>query len=207
LARVATKHGITLVHVSSDYVFDGTAHRHYREDDPVAPLGVYGQTKAAGDLIVGTVPRHFIVRTSWVIGHGRNFVRTMLSLAQRGVSPTVVNDQWGRLTFASELARAITHLIDTRAPYGTYNVTGSGPVASWAEIARQVFAVAGYDPDRVAGVSTEQYFASAVAPVAPRPLNSALDLAKLSSTGFTPAAVSGSLAAYVEAASQIEGVT
>ena len=125
------------MHISSDYVFDGTATRPYREDDPVAPLGVYGQTKAAGDQIVATVPRHYIVRTSWVIGDGRNFVRTMLSLAARGIDPSVVNDQYGRLTFTSELARAIRHLIETRAPYGTYNVTGSGSVTSWADIARR----------------------------------------------------------------------
>ena len=81
LTRVAAEHGITLVHISSDYVFDGTATRPYREGDAVAPLGVYGQTKAAGDQIVATVPHHYIVRTSWVIGDGRNFVRTMLSLA------------------------------------------------------------------------------------------------------------------------------
>ena len=204
LARVANKHGITLVHISSDYVFDGTADGHYREDDPVAPLGVYGQTKAAGDLVVGTVPRHYIVRTSWVIGDGRNFVRTMLSLAQRGISPNVVNDQWGRLTFTSDLARAIKHLIDTRAPFGAYNVTGSGPVTSWADIARQVFAVAGYDPDRVTGVSTQEYFASAAGAVAPRPQNSALDLTKVASTGFTPAAGDQALDAYVEAAMQTE---
>ena len=90
----------------------------------MAPLGVYGQTKAAGDQIVATLPRHYIVRTSWVIGDGRNFVRTMLSLAARGVDPSVVNDQFGRLTFTSELARAIRHLTQTRAPYGTYNVSG-----------------------------------------------------------------------------------
>ena len=104
------------MHISSDYVFDGTATRPYREDDAVAPLGVYGQTKAAGDQIVATLPRHYIVRTSWVIGDGRNFVRTMLSLAARGVDPSVVNDQFGRLTFTSELARAIRHLTrDARA--------------------------------------------------------------------------------------------
>ncbi len=87
------------MHVSSDYVFDGSLERPYREDDAVCPLGVYGQTKAAGDAIVATVPRHYIVRTSWVIGEGKNFVRTMASLAERGVDPRVVDDQIGRLTF------------------------------------------------------------------------------------------------------------
>ncbi|WP_328359328.1 bifunctional dTDP-4-dehydrorhamnose 3,5-epimerase family protein/NAD(P)-dependent oxidoreductase [Mycobacterium sp. NBC_00419] len=203
LARVATAHRITVVHVSSDYVFDGTSTRPYREDDAVAPLGVYGQTKAAGDQIVATVPRHYTLRTSWVIGEGRNFVRTMLSLAERGVDPSVVNDQFGRLTFASEIARAIRHLTDTGAPYGTYNVSGSGAVGSWADVARRTFALAGHDPERVTGVSTAAYFAkAAVGPVAPRPPSSALDLSKIESTGFVPADADETLAGYVSAESR-----
>jgi dTDP-4-dehydrorhamnose reductase/dTDP-4-dehydrorhamnose 3,5-epimerase len=199
LARLATTYGIALLHISSDYVFDGTSGQPYREDDPVAPLSVYGQTKAAGDQIVATVPRHYIVRTSWVIGDGRNFVRTMLSLANRGINPAVVDDQHGRLSFTSELARAIRHLIEARAPYGTYNMSGSGTVTSWADIARRVFTHAGHDPVRVTGVSTDDYFASATGPVAPRPRNSMLDLTKIASTGFVPAKVDDSLAIYLEA--------
>ncbi|MFY1621203.1 sugar nucleotide-binding protein, partial [Micromonospora sp. WMMD736] len=201
LARVAADHRLTLVHVSSDYVFDGTATRPYREDDALAPLGVYGQSKAAGDQIVATVPRHYVVRTSWVIGDGKNFVRTMLSLADRGVNPSVVNDQIGRLTFTSELARAIRHLTETRAPYGTYHVTGSGQAGSWADVAKRAFALAGHDPDRVTGVSTAEYFAGATGPVAPRPHGSVLDLAKIESTGFTPADADEMLANYVAAES------
>ena len=198
LARIANQHGITLVHVSSDYVFDGSAARPYREDDPVSPLGVYGQTKAAGDQLVGNVPRYYLVRTSWVIGDGRNFVRTMLSLAERGIDPSVVNDQRGRLTFTSELAGAVRHLLETRAPYGIYNVTGSGADASWADIAQQVFTLAGYDPARVAGVSTEEYFASATSPVSPRPRNSVLDLGKIESTGYFPGDSYELLSKFVE---------
>ncbi|CAN5118240.1 bifunctional dTDP-4-dehydrorhamnose 3,5-epimerase family protein/NAD(P)-dependent oxidoreductase [soil metagenome] len=197
LARVASAHGLTLVHVSSDYVFDGTASRPYREDDALTPLGVYGQTKAAGDQIVATTARHYIVRTSWVIGDGRNFVRTMLSLAAKGVDPSVVDDQHGRLAFTSELARAIRHLTETRAPYGTYNVSGAGPISSWAEVARRAFALAGHDPARVTGVSTAAYFSGAVGPVAPRPAHSALDLAKIESTGFLAADAGEMLADYV----------
>lgn len=197
LARVAIQHSVTLVHVSSDYVFDGNANAPYLEDDPVCPLGVYGQTKAAGDRIVAAVPRHYIVRTSWVIGEGHNFVRTMLSLAQRGIDPSVVRDQHGRLTFTSELACAIRHLIETDTPYGTYNVTGSGATRSWADVARQVFVLAGYDPDRVTGVTTAEYFATAAGPVAPRPHNSVLNLDKISSAGLVPAPADDLLAAYV----------
>lgn len=189
LARIASTHGITLVHISSDYVFDGTAEHPYAEDDPVSPLGVYGQTKAAGDLVVGTVPRHYVVRTSWVIGDGANFVKTMASLAGRGVDPSVVDDQFGRLTFTADLSRAIRHLLDNRPPYGTYNVTGAGPTMSWAEVAKRVFTLTGHDPSRVTEVSTAQYFATATNPVAPRPTNSALDLAKIESVGFSPADV------------------
>ncbi|BBY44078.1 sugar nucleotide-binding protein [Mycolicibacterium celeriflavum] len=197
LARIAAAHGITLVHVSSDYVFDGNMSRPYREDDPVSPLGVYGQTKAAGDAVVATVDRHYIVRASWVIGDGRNFVRTMLSLADRGVDPAVVNDQHGRLTLTSELARAIRHLIETRAPYGTYNVTGSGAATSWAAVARRTFELAGHDPNRVTEVTTAEYYAGASQPVAPRPVNSVLDLAKIQSAGFEPVDADEALANYV----------
>ncbi|MDH2443072.1 bifunctional dTDP-4-dehydrorhamnose 3,5-epimerase family protein/NAD(P)-dependent oxidoreductase [Amnibacterium sp. CER49] len=183
LARVATANGITLVHVSSDYVFDGSRDPH-REDEPLAPLGVYGQTKAAGDALVSTVPRHYLVRTSWVIGDGANFVRTMASLAERGVDPSVVDDQVGRLTFAEDLAAGIAHLLATGAPFGTYHLSNSGEPASWAAIAKRVFALVGADPERVTGVTTEAYFAGKAA--APRPLRSTLDLGKLAATGFVP---------------------
>ncbi len=197
LARIATARGLTLVHLSSDYVFDGTSASPYREDDAVSPLGVYGQTKAAGDQLVATVPRHYILRTSWVIGDGHNFVRTMASLAERGVDPSVVDDQVGRLTFTSELARAVRHLTTTGARYGTYNVTGSGSPTSWADIARRVFELTGHDPARVTGVSTDAYFASAASAVAPRPRNSVLDNQKLESTGFIPRPAEDSLARYL----------
>lgn len=186
LARIAAEFGITLVHVSSDYVFDGASERPYREDDAMCPLGVYGQTKAAGDIAVATAPRHYILRTSWVIGEGKNFVRTMASLAERGIDPSVVDDQRGRLTFASEIARAIAHLLDGDAPYGTYNVTGGGEARTWAEIAGDIFALVGADRHRVSGVTTAEYFAAATTAVAPRPANSVLDLSKLEATGFVP---------------------
>ena len=199
LAAVAAENRITLVHVSSDYVFDGTLDRPYREDDPVCPLGVYGQSKAAGDAAVAAAARHYIVRTSWVIGEGGNFVRTMGTLAERGVDPRVVDDQIGRLTFTGDIARGIRHLLDTRAPYGIYNLTGDGEPSSWAQIARQVFTLAGHDAARVTGVSTDEYFASASGPVAPRPRYSVLDLSKLEATGFRPRDAAASLTEYVSA--------
>ena len=169
----------------------------YRESDPPSPLGVYGQTKAAADQVVATVPEHYIVRTSWVIGAGRNFVDTMRALAQRGADPAVIDDQRGRLTFATELARAVRHLLATRPPYGVYNVTGSGPVQSWADIAAQTFSLVGCRPERVTPVSTAEYYASAQGVVAPRPANSTLDLTKIRSTGFEPADSRTLLAQYL----------
>ncbi|GAA1913974.1 bifunctional dTDP-4-dehydrorhamnose 3,5-epimerase family protein/NAD(P)-dependent oxidoreductase [Arthrobacter gandavensis] len=184
LARVASQNRLTLVHVSSDYVFDGTQGVH-TEDEPFSPLGVYGQTKAAGDAVVSVVPQHYIVRTSWVVGGGSNFVDTMAALAARGASPAVVEDQRGRLSFASDIAGAIRHLLGSGAPYGTYNLTNDGPQASWAEIAADVFSLTGADPAGVTGVSTEDYFASKPG-AAPRPLNSTLDLRKIKAAGFFP---------------------
>lgn len=200
LARIATQHGITLLHVSSDYVFDGSSARPYTEADPVQPLGVYGQTKAAGDAVVATAPRHYIVRTSWVIGEGRNFVRTMASLAAKGISPRVVGDQVGRLTFTPDIASAIRHLLTVRPAYGVYNVTGAGEPQSWADIARAVYRLSGHDETSVHDVTTAEYFADQAGPVAPRPRNSVLDLTRITGTGWTPRAATAWLEQYVNAA-------
>jgi dTDP-4-dehydrorhamnose 3,5-epimerase/reductase len=181
LARVASEHRLKLVHVSSDYVFDGITEPH-TEDEGFSPLGVYGQTKAAGDALVAQVPQHYLLRSSWVIGAGNNFVRTMAGLADKGVSPTVVDDQDGRLTFTADLAGAIVHLLTTQAAPGTYNFTNSGPVASWCEIARQVFVLRGRDAADVTAISSEAYAAGKL--TAPRPRHSALDLSKIEATGL-----------------------
>ena len=186
LARIAVEHRLTLVHVSSDYVFDGTKDSPYTEADAVCPLGVYGQTKAAGDAVVSVVPRHYIVRTSWVIGEGNNFVRTMANLAAKGVKPAVVDDQVGRLSFTEDIAAGIRHLLETGAPFGTYNLTNDGDPRSWADVARRVYEHAGRPGGDVASVSTAEYFADKPE-AAPRPLTSTLSLDKLRSTGFSAA--------------------
>ena len=190
LAAAAKETGATLFHVSTDYVFDGTAEVH-TEGEPLSPLSVYGQTKAAGDIAVAGCPRHYIMRSSWVIGEGHNFVKTMKGLSDRVADPedglaqiTVVDDQLGRLTFTRDMAAAIFHVLGTHAPYGTYDCTGSGAVKSWADIARAVFEAANGNGGKVVPVSTADYYANAAGPVAPRPVHSALDLSKLESTGF-----------------------
>jgi dTDP-4-dehydrorhamnose 3,5-epimerase len=206
LVAVSAQHDITLVHISTDYVFDGTLDIH-TEDEAFAPLSVYGASKAAGDLVVSLAPKFYIVRTSWVIGEGNNFVRTMMNLAEKNISPTVVHDQIGRLTFTSELVRAIDHLLtgpdsadqgkmindniaklETRKtknvfPYGTYNVTNDGESASWADIAREILKQLGRSDLMVINSTTEDYFKGKVG-MAPRPLQSTLDLSKIQSTCF-----------------------
>jgi len=156
LVEVARRHRATLVHVSSDYVFDGAAPEH-PEDEPPSPLGVYGVTKAAADALVATLPQHYVLRTSGVIGEGRNFVRTMAGLAERGIRPAVVVDQVGRPTFATDLAAGIVHLLATGAPAGTYNLTNEGPAASWFEVARRVFELTGHPADAVSPTTTAEF--------------------------------------------------
>jgi dTDP-4-dehydrorhamnose reductase len=196
LSAAASEHGILLVHVSTDYVFDGTKKTPYLETDQFNPLGVYAQTKAQGDLAVQKVPRHYLLRTSWVIGEGNNFVRTMASLAGRGIKPSVVNDQIGRLTFTQDLAAAIRHLIESKSPFGTYNLSNEGPASSWADIAAQVYELIGHNPADVTGVTTKEYFAGKEG-IAPRPLWSMLDLSKIESTGFFPASWEERLQEYL----------
>lgn len=184
LGKIATQYGLTLVHVSSEYVFDGSQQIH-TEDESFNPLSVYGQTKADGDKAAAEVAKHYIVRTSWVVGDGNNFVKTMKSLADKGIKPSVVNDQIGRLTFADDLASGIKHLLDTAAPYGTYNLTNDGEPASWCDVAKLVFSISGALTDDVTPVLTSDYYQGKKS-IAARPKNSTLDLTKIKSTGFYP---------------------
>lgn len=195
LAEAAQKNDITLVHVSTDYVFDGSIDNH-KEDEPFSPLGVYGQTKAAGDIAVSLAGKHYILRTSWVMGEGKNFVRSIMGLAQKNISPSVVADQFGRPTFTVELVRAIDHLLSAGAKFGTYNVTNSGDVVSWADIARQVYKELDRNDLSVSDTTAQKYFAGKLS--SPRPVHSALDLSKIQSTGFIPKDWREDLKDYIE---------
>ncbi|WP_067781737.1 bifunctional dTDP-4-dehydrorhamnose 3,5-epimerase family protein/NAD(P)-dependent oxidoreductase [Actinomyces vulturis] len=195
LSRICSLFGILLIHVSSEYTFDGTQSPH-REDEAPSPLGVYGQSKVGGDTAVSACPFHYIVRTSWVVGDGKNFVKTMAQLADKGVEPSVVADQVGRLTFTTDLAAGIIHLINCEeAEFGTYNLSNEGPEMSWADVARRVFELRGKNADSVTSITTDEYFAGK--DVAPRPLKSLLDLSKIESTGFIPATAEERLVEYV----------
>jgi dTDP-4-dehydrorhamnose reductase len=196
LARAVRTSGATLMHISSEYVFDGKHGGPMPEDWPANPLSVYGQSKADGDTQASHVTKHYLVRTTWVVGDGGNFVRTMAGLADRGVSPTVVDDQIGRPTFTADLAAGIAHLVNNRAPFGTYNLTNSGDPVSWADVAAAVFAARGRSADDVGRTSTEAYFADKPQ-AAVRPLNGVLDLSKIIATGFTPRDWRVALAEYL----------
>lgn len=199
LARAVIDHDLTLVHISSEYVFDGMTtggpDAPHDDDEPPSPLGVYGQSKAAGDAVAVAVPRHYVVRTSWIVGDGKNFVRTMSSLAHRGVPAAVVADQWGRLTFTTDLAAGIIHLLQHRPPPGIYNLTNEGPAMNWCQVAQRVFELSGGQRSQVRPISTEQYQQGKSA--APRPRWGMLSLAKLEAAGFIPADADRRLADYL----------
>lgn len=197
LSKIASHYKLTLVHISSDYVFDGTKEPHLETED-FAPLGVYGQAKAAGDIAVSIAPKHYILRISWLIGDGPNFVRTMVGVAQKNISPTVVSDQIGRLTFTPQLVEAIDHLLQTNATHGTYNLTNDGQPASWADITRAIFKELGRNDLTVTNTTTAEYFKSKPG-IAPRPLKSALDLSKIKATGLQLRDWRDDLATYVAA--------
>lgn len=196
LANAAENNDLILVHISSDYVFDGKKESH-TEGEEFSPISVYGLSKAEGDKEAIKAGRHYIIRASWVIGEGHNFVRIMMGLAEKNISPTVVNDQIGRLTFTSELVRAIDHLISRGLPFGIYNVTNSGDPASWADITREIFRLLGRDDLIVTDTTTAEYFAGKEN-IAPRPLKSTLNLDKIRSTGFEPKDWKENLKEYID---------
>lgn len=195
LARIAAENQITLVHVSSDYIFDGANEVHSEEELP-SPLSAYGASKAAGDTAAQTAPQHYVIRTSWVFGDGENFMSTMRRLANKGVEPKVIHDQRGRPTFAEDLAKGIVHLLNSGADYGVYNLSNSGDTVGRDEIAMAVFIGIGHDPAEVTPVSTEQYREIA-GPEAPRPKESTLALDKIEATGFKPQNWRAALALYL----------
>ncbi len=184
LAGCAHTLGMPIIHLSTDYVFDGTKSDPYLETDPINPQSAYGRSKAKGERAVAAGnPRHVILRTCWVFSpFGRNFVKTMLELAGRQPEVKVVSDQVGNPTAAAEIAAAILavarNLMDgERAQhYGTFHLASAG-AASWAEFATAIFAMAaerGHPLARVVPISTAQYPTPAK-----RPQNSRLDCSKI----------------------------
>ncbi|WP_420453094.1 dTDP-4-dehydrorhamnose reductase [Ilumatobacter sp.] len=184
LARACSEAGAHLVHVSTDYVFDGELDRPYREDDETNPRSVYGASKLAGERAAAEIlgDAATVVRTSWVCGeHGANMVKTVLRLADSDTPLAFVDDQRGCPTFTTDLAVALRTLAAERAG-GVVHVTNSGAV-SWYEFVRAVLAADGRDPDRVSPISTADLDPPRPAP---RPANSVLDDVAWRSRGHPP---------------------
>ncbi|SHK99939.1 dTDP-4-dehydrorhamnose reductase [Actinacidiphila paucisporea] len=163
LAEACARHGVPLLQPSTDYVFAGDAAHPYAEDAPTAPINAYGRSKLAGEqAVLELLPeRGYVVRTAWLYGsHGRNFVTTMLTLADQRETLDVVDDQLGQPTWARSLAVRLVALgeaaLSGRAPAGIYHGTASGQT-TWCGLARAAFALHGLDPERVRPTTSERF--------------------------------------------------
>ena len=192
LAMASREIGARLVHVSTDYVFDGSKGTPYVEDDLPCPLGVYGESKLAGEMNAAFNPDHLIVRTQWLYGlHGKNFVETMLRLAHEKDQLAVVDDQIGSPTWTVDLAQAIQALMKT-GHRGIYHAANSG-FCSWNEFAQAIFQESGLSV-KVNGMTTDELNRPAR-----RPLYSTLDCSKLEQdSGFRPQPWRSALKAYLQ---------
>ena len=213
MADAAARAGLPIIQLSTDYVFDGRKASAYVEDDPVAPLGVYGASKEGGEQAVRTAnPRHVILRTAWVVSpYGANFVKTMLRLGAERPLLRVVGDQRGSPTCAADIAQALIVIADrliadADAPLGTYHFVNDGE-ATWFELAQAVFELAGAPADapRLEAITTADYPTRAH-----RPANSRLSTLKLRQDfGISPRAWRTALddvVAELAPRSQVSGV-
>ena len=178
LAMAADANGAKIIHISTDYVFDGHGTRPWEPDDERHPLNVYGQTKYEGELAVEELSdKYFIVRIAWVFGvAGKNFIKTMLRLGKERGAVSVVDDQIGSPTYTYDLARLLVDMIQTDK-YGRYHATNEG-LCSWYEFACEIFRKAGMNVD-VAPVPASEYPTKAK-----RPENSRMSKEKLTENGF-----------------------
>ncbi len=184
LVKSAKTVGAKFLYISTDYVFDGQGERPWEPDDKsYSPQNYYGETKLQGELAVSSqLERFFIVRIAWVFGlNGKNFIKTMLSLADKGYKELkVVADQIGTPTYTHDLARLLVDMIETEK-FGYYHATNEGGFISWADFAEEIFRQAG-KAVTVRHVTTAEYGVS----IAKRPFNSRLDKTKLIENGFKP---------------------
>jgi dTDP-4-dehydrorhamnose reductase len=190
VAQGAAKSGARLVAISTDYVYDGTKRTPYVESDPVGPISVYGASKLAGEReALSAKPDAIILRTAWVYGDGKNFVRTMLRLAGERRELRVVSDQVGCPTSAADLARAIRAVLDTRAA-GVYHAVNAGS-CSWHEFAVTIFRLAGLER-AVVPIATSE-----LARPARRPAHAVLDCSRLAALGIRMRSWHDALAEYL----------
>lgn len=196
LAKACKVHGVGMIYISTDYVFNGTKRTPYFPQDTCDPLGVYGGTKRKGEIAMQGLPKYWILRTSWLFGQG-NFPEAMLKLAAKMPEVSVVADQYGRPTWAHDLALAIKDFVEKQPEFGIYHVTGDGPVVSWAEFAEEIFRLANTGTV-VKPIKYSDYIAGkAGQTIAPRPNYSALDLAKTKAAGIHLADWRDSLRTYL----------
>ncbi|MFC4588917.1 dTDP-4-dehydrorhamnose reductase [Sphaerisporangium corydalis] len=183
LALACAEAGARLIHLSTDYVFDGTATTPYAEDAPTSPANAYGRGKLAGErAVLDALPETgYVVRTAWLYGSaGTNFVRKMISLEGRRDTVEVVDDQLGQPTWSADLAGQLVRLARAGAPPGVYHGTSSGQ-ATWYELAREVFTLLGADPGRVRPTTAAAFAAPAV-----RPAYSVLGHDRWAAAGLAP---------------------
>ena len=180
IARVCRELDLKMVYISTDYVFDGEGERPWEPDDPREPLNVYGESKYQGELAVEEyLEKYFTVRIAWVFGvNGKNFIKTMLRLAESQKEINVVNDQIGSPTYTYDLAVLLADMVGTEK-YGRYHATNEG-LCTWYEFAKEIFRQAGADV-KVNPVSSDEFPAKAK-----RPHNSRMDKSKLVQNGFRP---------------------
>ncbi|MCI9328683.1 dTDP-4-dehydrorhamnose reductase [Schaedlerella sp.] len=180
IARVCRELDLKMVYISTDYVFDGEGERPWEPDDPRDPLNVYGESKYQGELAVEEyLEKYFTVRIAWVFGvNGKNFIKTMLRLAESQKEINVVNDQIGSPTYTYDLAVLLVDMVETEK-YGRYHATNEG-LCTWYEFAKEIFRQAEVDI-RVNPVSSDEFPAKAK-----RPHNSRMDKRKLVRNGFRP---------------------
>lgn len=192
LSIAASKVGAKMVHISTDYVFDGNTDKPYTEFDATNPQGVYGKTKLAGERFVEQfADKYFILRTAWLYGDGKNFVKTMLRLAENNNQVSVVGDQFGTPTSTKELVKMIDMLLPTQN-YGLFHATCEGS-CSWAEFAKEIFRLADKDVE-VKAITTAEYPTPAA-----RPAYSILDNRMLKMTsGFTFSSWEDAIKEYIE---------
>jgi len=178
IAKVCKELDIKMVYISTDYVFDGEGEQPWEPEDKQNPQSVYGQTKYEGELaVINNLEKYFIVRIAWVFGvNGKNFIKTMLSLAETRDSLTVVNDQIGSPTYTYDLAVLLVDMVETDK-YGIYHATNEG-ICSWYDFAVEIFRQANV-PMVVTPVSSEEFKAKAK-----RPSNSRMNKDKLETNGF-----------------------
>ena len=183
LAEAASEIGAKIIYISTDYVFNGKGEKPFEVDDPKEGLSVYGKTKAQGeDFVINANPKHFIIRISWVFGiNGRNYIKTMLSLAETHNELNIVCDQIGSPTYTYDLSKLMCDMMETEK-YGIYHATNEG-FCSWADFTKYIYQVAGITNVKVNPITTEEY--KKLNPnQADRPLNSRMSKASLDKAGF-----------------------